>query len=234
MHMNIATALFKIIGDRQLDAFFSVEESLGKQSKAAVLELLRDSKKALEDKLRLMLLFYMSVEDVSKEDLAAMEETIKSADGSTASLSYIKSVRSFSKIAAASNIPQSSTTSDFLGKFTSIGSKLAGHLEGAGGGFENLIAGVKNLLPTRRDLPLTKVVDAIMEGTPNTEADEYLIFDPKAPKNTASRLKKGKSTYQEAIVFVIGGGNYLEYQNIQDYAMRVCRRKRLRMGRRRF
>ncbi|KAJ3214255.1 Vesicle trafficking between the ER and Golgi [Dinochytrium kinnereticum] len=240
MHMNIATALFKIIGDRQLDAFFSLEEALGKQSKATVLELLRDPNKATEDKIRLMLLFFMSVDDVSKEDLAAMEEAVAASGGSIAALNYVKSVRSFSKIAAASNVTQPSTTSDFLGKFTSIGSKasqiphhaLAGHLEGAGvsGGFENLIAGVKNLLPTRRDLPLTKVIDAIMEGGTNTEADDYLYFDPKAPKGVSSRLKKAKATYQEAIVFVIGGGNYLEYQNIQDYAARGVQKKKIAYG----
>ncbi|KAJ3103439.1 RNA helicase required for poly(A+) mRNA export [Phlyctochytrium planicorne] len=233
MHMNIATSLFKIIADRQLDAFFSLEESLTKQSKATVLELLRDPKKAVEDKIRLMLLFYITVEDVSKEDLAAMEEAVKASEGSTAALAYVKSVRSFSKIAAASNVTQSSsTTSDFLGKFTSIGSKLAGHLEGAGvsGGFENLIAGVKNLLPTRRDLPLTKVVDAIMEGTANAETDDYLYFDPKAPKGSGSKLKKGKQTFQEAIVFVIGGGNYLEYQNLQDYAQKSTQKKKICYG----
>ena len=31
MHMNIATALFKIIGDRQLDTFTAIEESISKQ-----------------------------------------------------------------------------------------------------------------------------------------------------------------------------------------------------------
>lgn len=31
-----------------------------------------------------------------------------------------------------------------------------------------------------------------------------------------------KSTpYKEAIVFVIGGGNYVEYQNLQEYAKKV-------------
>ena len=30
MHMNIATNLFKVIQERQLDAFFSLEESIGK------------------------------------------------------------------------------------------------------------------------------------------------------------------------------------------------------------
>ncbi|KAJ3116690.1 Dynein intermediate chain 2, axonemal [Phlyctochytrium bullatum] len=232
MHMNIATALFKIIAERQLDAFFSLEESLGKQSKANVIEILKDPKKNLEDKIRLMLLFYLSVEDITKEDLATIEEAITVSGGTVEALNYVKSVRSFSKIAAASNAPQPSTTSDFLGKFTSIGSKLAGHLEGAGvsGGFENLIAGVKNLLPTKRDLPLTKIVDSLMEGTSNPDADDYVYFDPKGPKGSAFKAKKTKTTFQEAIVFVVGGGNYLEYQNIQDYSTRGTQKKKIAYG----
>jgi hypothetical protein len=35
---------------------------------------------------------------------------------------------------------------------------------------------------------------------------------------SAFARSRKKSGFREAIVFVIGGGNYIEFQNIQDYA----------------
>jgi hypothetical protein len=91
-------------------------------------------------------------------------------------------------------------------------------------GFENLISGVKNLLPSHKDLTLTKITDSIMEpstsGTKGT--DDYLFFDPKMARNSSiNKQSKSKYSFQEGIVFVIGGGNYIEYQNLQEYA-KVC------------
>ena len=92
---------------------------------------------------------------------------------------------------------------------------------GLGGGFENLISGVKNLLPTRKDLTLTKIVESIMEpATSGTnETEDYLYFDPKiARSSSVSKQSKNRASFQEGIVFVVGGGNYIEYQNLQEYA----------------
>jgi len=42
----------------------------------------------------------------------------------------------------------------------------------------------------------------------------YLYFDPKFPRGTAPK----KSTqFKEAIVFIVGGSNYVEYQNLKEY-----------------
>ena len=43
---------------------------------------------------------------------------------------------------------------------------------------------------------------------------DYLYFDPKGNAQTKRRTQP----YREGIVFVVGGGNYLEYHNLQDYA----------------
>ena len=42
-----------------------------------------------------------------------------------------------------------------------------------------LAAGVKNIMPTSKDLPLTKVVQALMDQKSHPEADAFLYFDPK-------------------------------------------------------
>ncbi|KAJ3043818.1 Vesicle trafficking between the ER and Golgi [Rhizophlyctis rosea] len=237
MHMNIATNLFKQIQERQLDQFFSAEENILKQNKTTLLEAIRDPKKSSEDKLRLFIIYYLSVEDVSKDDFAEFEKALGEAGCEVAALRYVKQIRAFFKMTAMSNaapVP-SGGASDFFGK---IGSKFTDHLKDAGvaGHFDNLISGVKNLLPLRKDLPATRVVDAIMEGTTGGETDDYLYLDPKAARDTGGG-KQGKNGrggvqgYQDAIVFVVGGGNYLEYQNLQEYALRVPgQRKRIVYG----
>ncbi len=45
-----------------------------------------------------------------------------------------------------------------------------------------LAAGIKHVLPTNKHLPLTQLVDALLEQKPHPEADEYLYLDPKAKK----------------------------------------------------
>ncbi len=40
------------------------------------------------------------------------------------------------------------------------------------------------------------------------------FFCPSAPKNSRTRLS---GSFKESVVFVLGGGNYSEYQNLQDW-----------------
>lgn len=90
---------------------------------------------------------------------------------------------------------------------------------GLGGGFENLLSGVKNLLPARKELIVSKIVADIMTPPQNepSKADDYLYFDPKLNRSSRSP-RQHKMAFQEAIVFVVGGGNYIEYQNLQQIA----------------
>src|SRR4051794_11555143 len=92
---------------------------------------------------------------------------------------------------------------------------------GLGGSFENLLSGVKNLLPSRKELMLTKIVTSIVNPSSDTaETDDFLYFDPKLSRNASvGNAPKNKVGFQEAIVFMVGGGNYVEYQNLQEYAL---------------
>lgn len=66
---------------------------------------------------------------------------------------------------------------------------------------------------------MTRIVDAIMEMKNDLGVDSYCYFDPKVQKKMRQSAIPRKSTpFKEAIVFVVGGGNYMEYQNLQDYA----------------
>jgi hypothetical protein len=62
---------------------------------------------------------------------------------------------------------------------TSVARGLFDNLLDRGAG---LFAGVKNILPVSKDLPMTKVVDCILHNKASPETDNFLYFDPKLPK----------------------------------------------------
>lgn len=95
-----------------------------------------------------------------------------------------------------------------------------------GVGLDNLISGVKSFLPAKKELTITHLVESLME--PSTAAaqalqdtDDYLLFDPRATRsrNTA-QSGRTRTQFQESVVFVVGGGGYVEYSNLQEWASR--------------
>jgi len=93
MHMNIATALLKGIKDRQLDNFFQIEESINKQTKAQMFELIRDNDKGTDptDKLRLFIIWFLSSEqEISRADMDQFTEALRAAGADTTSLAYVR------------------------------------------------------------------------------------------------------------------------------------------------
>lgn len=90
-HFNILTTLLPIIKRRQLDNFFQMEESIMRQSKKQLLDAIRDPEKQdPEDKLRLFIIWYLSVENVSRVDMQQYEEALKDAGCDLKPLDFIK------------------------------------------------------------------------------------------------------------------------------------------------
>lgn len=50
----------------------------------------------------------------------------------------------------------------------------------------------------------------------------YALYSMSIPRN--------KTPFSEAIVFIVGGGNYIEYQNLMDYSKRHSGGKKLLYG----
>lgn len=58
------------------------------------------------------------------------------------------------------------------------------------------------------------------------DTDDYLYFDPRATRGRApgaTGANKGRQQYNESVVFVVGGGGYVEYGNLTEWAGRSQR-----------
>lgn len=142
--------------------------------------------------------------------------------------------------------PQPSVSTDL---FRGITSRLTSSLKdtGVGANFENLLSGVKNLLPANRDLTVTKITESIMDpqgasSSAIAKTENYLYFDPRSanargtmPPPSAARkgdqmpgglnshggiqatFGQKRQGFSEAIVFTVGGGSMDEYGNLQEW-----------------
>lgn len=61
-----------------------------------------------------------------------------------------------------------------------------------------------------------------MEFKNSQEMEEYHYLDPKQLKLTD--IPRNRSPFQDAVVFIVGGGNYIEYQNLVDYAKVILKK----------
>ncbi|BGP53445.1 hypothetical protein JCM8202_001088 [Rhodotorula sphaerocarpa] len=242
-HMNIATALLQGIKDRGLDTLFQMEEAITKQTKRDLLEAIKDSTKYnLEDKLRLMLCYYFSMlasgsdKGLSNEDLAEYERALKEVGADMAPWEFAKRLRDVMRMtslgATSAQPAPSSAGNELMRGFSSLSNRLTDRLRdgGIGGvGLDNLISGVKNFLPARKDFPVTRIVEALMDPASASaqalqDTDDYLLFDPRSggrsARPAAATQGRGRQQYADAIVFTVGGGSLVEYGNLNDYMMR--------------
>jgi sec1 family domain-containing protein 1 len=195
MHMNIATALLKGIQGRKLDMFFQTEEEIMKQSGSEILALIKDTDKGTNpsDKLRLFIIWYLSVDrEPSKSELNEFESALKEAGctETVAALKHISNVRLETRgtMMTSSVSSQPPPSAPLFGGLTSMSKhftdKLTSNLPGVAN-LETVVAGFKNLMPVNKDLTVTKIVESVMDPPAASSSaiamtENYLYFDPRS------------------------------------------------------
>ena len=199
-HTNIATALLKAIKARDVDAWFELEQnwmSKANGERGELDRLIAQGKGTWKDRVRAALIFCLATHAGEAEVAqirAALEKSLADqkegggAVGGTAdllaSLDYLTAYRFLNRLQASapSSTPapaKAEASTEGWGLFGKIANSVAKEVVSQTAG---VLAGVRNLLPTNTDLPLTRVVDGLMGNKEGGEGDKFLYFDPKQAK----------------------------------------------------
>lgn len=209
LHTNVATAVLDHIKSRKLDVYFEYEEKLMSKSTLdkSLLDIISDPDAGTpEDKMRLFLIFFITApQPPTESDLEQYKKALTDAGCDLSPLNYVKQWKAFTKMATPANYGNSGVKP--MGLFSRVMNT----------GSQFVMEGVKNLVLKQHNLPVTRILDNLMEMKSHPETDDYRYFDPKMLRGSESSIPRNKNPFQEAIVFVVGGGNYVEYQNLVDY-----------------
>lgn len=247
VHTSILQAVMNQVAARDVPQFFELETSLATGSynndsaraKNDVLKLVSDPKKGnVEDKLRLVIAYVLTTNaklaDVD-EITAATQKSFEGTDddgkplldkdgkqrlemGSRA-LDYLKQLRSMNMLPLSSSLQEieSGTSSAGGSVFTSVFNKATSQATGL---LAKAADKVSSMLGKNHKHYATQVVENLCEMKPGTEDDEYLYLDPRVKGDVdVQKLRlMNRLPVHETTAFVIGGGCYAEYQNLQILA----------------
>lgn len=233
MHMDVLATLLKELEAKSLDKFFEIEQNChDPKIQNQFLELINTSAKRdnSTDKLRTLLILVLTL-DLPESFVANVQHILKEKYPTIdlAALEYVKGLKQRMKLSNISTLTENSghrSSSVDVSKnnsalFNGLSSKLYGLADGRlTEGLSSLASGLKKFLPAKTQLPVTNIVEAIMDPNSASTAlvqvtDDYLYLDPKLRGGHSKPPKR--QTYLEAQVFVVGGGSYLEYQNLQEW-----------------
>lgn len=233
MHMDILSSLINELQAKNLDKYFEIEQNaldpkvLKEFLELMVVEPERDSS---EDKLRTFIILTLLV-DLTPDYIDKVKSIfqLKYPQVDLSSFDYILKFKENSKLANLSSL--NGTSNNFTNQasqmnstalLSGLSSKLYGLTEGKiSEGLTSIATKIKNFIPEKKLLPITTIVEAIMDPINASQqsvqlTDEYLFLDPKSRGGHSKPPKR--QSYQESLVFVVGGGNYLEYQNLEQWA----------------
>jgi hypothetical protein len=241
-HVNIATALLKEIKARDIDCFFEIEEGFLAKSALSIQELEKllgndkeTPKGSISDRIRALCIWFLQQEEIPDDNvLDALRKSIishgeqKNGENSTpnsssetlsllSAIDFLNHWRFLHRLSSGQsrnnrsqpiNTPDSTAGAGWsmIGKFAE---KMVTQTAG-------VLAGVRNLIPASEELPISRSLDALLNRPDSEEARQFIQLDPKAGKKMSNQVRSNQPI-KEAIVFVLGGGSFCEYENVQDF-----------------
>ncbi|KAJ1424134.1 Sec1-like protein [Ochromonadaceae sp. CCMP2298] len=236
-HTNVLQAVMRGVARREVPTYFEIEQGIlcngGRADKGAVTALLRDPSKGLiEDKTRLLLLLA-----VTGDPLLTAKASAEELDQAfTAGCDSIP----------APNTPTPEATAHalaavaFMRRLQSLSSGMVGAMGGKGGAYggvssassnallssfltsaqsraTSLIAKAASYFTKFTPYLLSRTALNLAEGRACPEDDTFLYLDPRAKDgNGGGYTPGGGRKYPDVVVFVLGGGSYSEYFNLQE------------------
>ena len=208
------------------------------RAKSNSLELLSDPNKgSVEDKLRLLVVYILTTNaktaDVD-ELTGAVQQAMNSSgtdgkprldkEGRAKLESGLKAVAYLKQLRAMHMLPMANTFSELQSSMVTqqntsdmLSSFMAKATTQASGLLAKAADRVTSMLGKTHKHYATRVVENLCEMKPQTEDDEYLYLDPrvKGEVDVAKLRMMNRAPIREVTAFVVGGGCYSEYQNLQ-------------------
>ena len=232
VHTSVLQAVMRKIALREIPTYFEVEQGIltnaGKVAdRAVVVALLRDgSKGLLEDKCRLLLLVAVSgdssmttkssVEELDAAFVAGCEAIAKNTPSKEAVVQALAAVQFMRRLQSLQSGGVRAGLSMGLKGSTSSNSNalLSSFLTSAHSRATSLMAKAASFFTKFTPYYVTRTIHALAEGRSCPEDDLFVYLDPRATGHSSGAGSGQK--YSDVIVFVLGGGNYSEYYNLQE------------------
>ncbi|EMD49779.1 vacuolar protein sorting-associated protein, putative [Entamoeba histolytica HM-3:IMSS] len=200
LHTTIAQAVLKSIQERSIDLLFSYEDNIMshiKIEKTALLELI----KKLDNKDDIIRLYYVCL--LNNFPVDEINQLMNEKQIDLKELKYIehlKQMQEYLHVSKKNNENSFSVTS------------MVGTVLGK----------VAKLLPSDKKVAATIVVDTLSNAKGTDLEKEFNYFDPIKSEEPFIPEKRHKHT--DVILFMLGGGNYMEYTNICQFAKKSNKR----------
>ncbi|KAF4729602.1 Sec1 domain containing protein 1, partial [Perkinsus olseni] len=241
-HTNIASAMLKEIQEREINKYYEAESEFGSQGRTAGMTALMErlspeGKGTAIDKLRAALVFVLRKPNLTSEQVDAICARLKEIGADPAAVEFIRSLQSMRQLtldttAIGDDQPQQKEPqqasfggADATSGFAMFANKFASQMQQHGEGLLTGLKNLKNLLPMREDTLTTRIVSELMEQSEsgaNKLTQDYEYFDPRAStlagESRSRHIPRVRGSFHQAIVFMVGGGNYVEQHTLSEWA----------------
>lgn len=242
-HTSVLQAVMRKIALREIPTYFEVEQGIlnsgGKVADRTVItSLLKDGTKGLlEDKARLLLLVAVcgdtsmttkaSTEELDAAFVAGCESIAKNTpskeqiDHAIAAVQFMRRLQALQGgVRGGLGSMKGAGSGTGLMGMGSSGSNalLSSFLTSAHSRATSLMAKAASFFTKFTPYYVTRTVHNLAEGRSCPEDDTFLYLDPRSRDNTlAPGIGPGSGhKFGDVIVFVLGGGNYSEFYNLQE------------------